>query len=268
MTSDEEILDLLARWDRQQEGYIKQREERFEVMFEILGHAFGESFTVIDAACGPGSLSRRLLDRFPKAKVVAIDADVMLLEMARVSLAPDRERARVVEADLSRADWVDKVTAAVKELGAETPSALVSTTALHWLTPGDLAEFYGAAGGLLTAGGIVMNGDHMRYDSRWPTLATVAKSVRQRIEREAVANGEDNWDAWWQRASEVKPLADLKQRRDAFFASRPKKRTTSGEDCSVDFHVSALRHGGFAEAGTAWQQFDNYIVFGRLPSKA
>jgi len=263
MTSDDEILDLLARWDRQQEGYIKQREERFEVMFEVLESALGKAFTVVDAACGPGSLSRRLLDRFPTARVIAIDADVMLLEMARIALARDSDRTRVVQADLSQPAWSQKVLEAADSLGADRPSALVSTTALHWLSPGDLAEFYGAAGELLKPGGIVMNGDHMRFDGRWPTLANIAKSARQRIEREAVASGEDDWDAWWERASRVSRLAELKTLRDAFFAARRPKRMASGEDCSVDFHVAALRHAGFTEVGTAWQQFDNYIVFGR-----
>jgi trans-aconitate methyltransferase len=63
--ADDQIISLLARWDRQQEGYIKEREERFEIMFDVLEATLGDKFTVIDAACGPGSLSRRLLDRFP-----------------------------------------------------------------------------------------------------------------------------------------------------------------------------------------------------------
>jgi cyclopropane fatty-acyl-phospholipid synthase-like methyltransferase len=265
MLDDNEIMVLLARWDRQQEGYIKQREERFEVLFQVLESALCDEFTVIDAACGPGSLSQRLLDRFPGAKVIAIDADVMLLEMARVALAADSDRAKIVEADLSDPSWSERVLDAVASMKADRPSALVSTTALHWLSPGDLAEFYGAAGELLGPGGIVMNGDHMRFDSRWPTLARIAKSTRQRIEREAVANGEDDWESWWERAGKISRLATLKERRDAFFASRPPKRRTSGEDCSVDFHIAALRHAGFAETGTVWQQFDNYVVFGRLP---
>ncbi|MDQ0473961.1 class I SAM-dependent methyltransferase [Labrys wisconsinensis] len=265
MSNDDEIMALLARWDRQQEGYIRQREERFEVMFQVLDSALGDAFTVIDAACGPGSLSRRLLDRFPSARVIAVDADVMLLDMARVALAGDGDRARVVEADLSDASWGERALEAAAALGAARPAALVSTTALHWLSPGALAEFYGVAGELLAPGGIVMNGDHMRFDSRWPTLAKVAKSTRQRIEREAVAKGEDDWDAWWERAERIPRLAGLKARRDAFFAARPPKRRTSGDDCSVDFHVAALRHAGFAETGTVWQQLDNYVVFGRRP---
>lgn len=260
---DDEILALLRRWDRQQEGYIKQREERFAVMFDVLASALGESFTVIDAACGPGSLSRRLLDRFPSARVVAVDADVMLLEMARVSLGPDRERARVVEADLSRPSWTERVTDAAAVLGGDRPAALVSTTALHWLSPGDLAEFYGAAGEVLAPGGILLNGDHMRFDGRWPTLAVAARAVRERVERAAVAAGEDDWAAWWERAERVARLAPLKAQRDVFYAQRPPRRATSHVDCSVDFHVAALRHAGFAEAGTIWQQLDNYVIFGR-----
>ncbi|PXW65080.1 methyltransferase family protein [Chelatococcus asaccharovorans] len=268
MVADDQIMALLDRWDRQQEGYIKQREERFEVMFDVLQSALGDAFTVVDAACGPGSLSRRLLARFPQAKVIAVDADVMLLEMARVALAPDGARARVVEADLADASWCERVLEAAASLNADRPAALVSTTALHWLSPGALAEFYGAAGELVQPGGIVMNGDHMRFDSRWPTLAKVAMATRQRIEREAVANGEDDWATWWARAAAIPRLAALKEQRDAFYASRGQKRATSGEDCSVDFHLAAMRHAGFTEVGTAWQQFDNFVVFGRRPGGA
>ncbi|ETD72215.1 methyltransferase type 12 [Pelistega indica] len=265
MPSNNEILQLLARWDRQQEGYIKQREERFNIMFDILGTTLGNNFTVIDAACGPGSLSCRLLERFPEAKVIAIDADVMLLEMAKVSLAPYADRAILIEADLSNEIWRDKVIEAANTLKVGKPSALVSTTALHWLSPGALAEFYGVVGELLMPGGIFMNGDHMRFDSRWPTLNSLSLSIRKQIEQEAVTNGEDDWDTWWMRASQITQLASLKERRDAFYTSKKTKRQTSGEDCSVDFHIAALRHAGFNEVGTIWQYLDNYVIFGRLP---
>ena len=132
MSDTAEILALLARWDRQQEGYIEEREERFAIMFEILEQTLGDGFTVIDAACGPGSLSCRLLKRFPLAKVIAIDADVMLLAMARVALAEFADRAQVIEADLALPDWTDQVRAAVQAMDAQAPAALVSTTALHW----------------------------------------------------------------------------------------------------------------------------------------
>ena len=80
-----------------------------------------------------GSLSRRLLDRFACANVIAVDAVVMLLEMARVTLAGDAQRARIVEAEVLDSSWTTKVQTAASELAAATPSALLSTTALHWL---------------------------------------------------------------------------------------------------------------------------------------
>ncbi|MCR3782598.1 SAM-dependent methyltransferase, partial [Pseudomonas aeruginosa] len=41
-------------------------------------------------------------------------------------------------------------------------------------------------------------------------------------------------------------------------------RASEDEDCSLDFHLAALRQAGFAEAATVWQQLDNYVVFARL----
>lgn len=268
MTDHERVLDLLHRWDGQQEGYIEQREERFDVMFEILEAAFGDGFVVVDAACGPGSLSRRLLGRFPRTKVIAVDADAMLLEMARIALAPFGDRARVLELDLSDPDWADQAGEACVALGADAPAAVLSTTALHWLSPGALAEFYGAVGDMLAPGGVVMNGDHMRFDARWPTLAQVSKIVRDRAEGAAVAKGEDDWAAWWAQAEAIPTLAPLKVRRDAFFASRRPKRSSSGEDTSVEFHLAAMRHAGLTEVGTAWKHFDDYVVFGRKQAAA
>jgi hypothetical protein len=172
----------------------------------------------------------------------------------------------LVEADLSNVSWTDHVINAIKSLDADRPAALVSTTALHWLRPGALAEFYGAAGELLAPGGIVLNGDHMRYDNRWPMLAQIARSSRERVERATVAIGEDDWPTWWERAASIPRLAPLKARRDVFYKSRPPKCSTNQEDCSVDFHIESLRHAGFSEVGTAWQKFDNYVVFAQKPT--
>lgn len=58
-------------------------------------------------------------------------------------------------------------------------------------------------------------------------------------------------------------LAPLKAQRDAHFARRPLRRASEDEDCSLDFHLAALRQAA-AEAATVWQQLDNYVVFARL----
>lgn len=264
--SENEIAVLLSRWERQQEGYIEKREERFNVMFEVIESVLGDSFTAIDAACGPGSLSQRLLERFPQANLIAVDADVMLLELARKSLSQFGSRVQIVEADLGLASWTECVIAAAKAAQFDVPSVLLSTTALHWLSPGELAEFYGAAGDLLKPGGMIMNGDHMRFGHHLPTLRNVAQEIREKIERDTVEKGEDDWASWWLKAEQIPCLTELKAKRDARYALRKPKRKNSGEDCSVEFHLASLRHAGFTEADTLWQHYDNYILFGRKPS--
>src|ERR1700733_6132689 len=76
--------DWIARWDRQQEVYLPDREERFTALIDAVEAGAGRSDPlVIDLGCGPGSLAVRLLDRLPRATVIAIDTDPLLLALAR-----------------------------------------------------------------------------------------------------------------------------------------------------------------------------------------
>lgn len=71
----------LERWDKQQTGYLPDRESRYSAMFDVLEAQLPEEFLAIDLASGPGSLSQRLLDRFSKAKCIAVDLDPVLLAL-------------------------------------------------------------------------------------------------------------------------------------------------------------------------------------------
>ena len=57
--------DWLRRYDQQQSTYLPDREERFTVMLDVLETLLPEQFVALDLACGPGSISQRLLARFP-----------------------------------------------------------------------------------------------------------------------------------------------------------------------------------------------------------
>ena len=69
--------DLIRRWDEQQAAYITNREHRFEVMLDVVARVCattpgvepdGTGLIALDLACGPGSLSQRMLGRFPGAR--------------------------------------------------------------------------------------------------------------------------------------------------------------------------------------------------------
>ena len=74
--------DWMHRYDQQQSTYLPDREQRFTVMLDVLETLLPEYFVALDLACGPGSMSQRLLSRFPQARCVAVDIDPILLPAA------------------------------------------------------------------------------------------------------------------------------------------------------------------------------------------
>lgn len=73
-------------------------------MFDAVGQLLPESFVALDLACGPGSVSQRLLARFPGAWVVAVDMDPVMLALGQGALDTLGGRLRWIEADLASPD--------------------------------------------------------------------------------------------------------------------------------------------------------------------
>jgi len=238
----------LERWDRQQEYYIVDREERFAVMADVVtGAVQRPDPLIVDLGAGPGSLSVRLLDRIPHATVVAVDADPLLLGLARAAYG-DRPGLRIVDHDLRKPDWVDALAL------PRRPNAFVSTTALHWLTRAQLADVYRGCGAIAAPGAVLVNGDHM-YDPSKTRLHALAQHVsRQRAARVGLDASED-WDSWWKAVGEAPELADLRAARGV----RPIQHSTP-DSPSADEHAELLRAAGFAEVGTVWQHGDDRVL--------
>ncbi|GAA1645169.1 class I SAM-dependent methyltransferase [Actinoplanes couchii] len=235
--------ELLTAWDTQQEAYIAHREQRFTVMLEVLRLHLGEEFTVLDLACGPGAISDRVLRAFPKARVIAVDYDPILLHVARGALG---DRATVVDADLLGTGW-------------ETPvDAVLSSTALHWLSPGQLLDVYTRVAGMLAPGGLLLNGDHLRWGPESPTMRDLADRHDALTQREAFAAGALGYDDWYTEARRDPAIDALAAERERRFANRPPQPLSS-----LEFHLAALRTAGFAETGTIWQYLDDYVVYAR-----
>jgi trans-aconitate methyltransferase len=246
------IADLARTWEHQQGGYIAARERRFDVMLAILELTVGDRpCTVIDLACGPGSLARRVADRLPAARVVAVDLDPVLLRLAAATLAPHGSRCRTLDADLTDPEWVGR-------LDGDRPDAVVSTTALHWLLPHQQVALHRQIAELLPPGGVFLDGDHQPFDDRAPSMRDLATRYQEAAGAAARAAGALTWDEWWTSAASVTELADEHAVREQRFAGR-----TGSEPTTIAFQLASLRQAGFSEATTAWQLFDDYVVFAR-----
>ncbi|MEU5537922.1 class I SAM-dependent methyltransferase [Streptomyces sp. NPDC020362] len=239
----------VERWERQQQRYAVDRDERFTVIADVVEHSTAgrpDRPLVADLGCGPGSLAARLARRLPDADIVAVDRDPLLLELARTHHA---DAARYVDAEIGAPGWTTA-------LCLDRPlDAAVSTTALHYLSPHALRRTYRELASLLRSGGILVNGDHLPQGDS--ALAPVARCVgRRRAERQRAFAHED-WISWWTAVAEDPELADLLAERD----SRGQGTATDGTPgLPLSAHLRLLRQAGFRHAGPVWQYGDSHVV--------
>ena len=240
----------LDRWDKQQSGYLADRERRYTVMFDVLEALLPEKFTAVDLACGPGSLSKRLLDQFPDANCLAVDLDPVLLTLGKGALGDLGGRLRWVETDINDANWI-------YSLEIEQVDAVLSTTALHWLPVDRLVSLYHQLGELIRPGGVFLNGDHMSFSPDMPQFTKVVDEVKEK--RRSSAFGEqsiESWGEWWDALKEEPGLQSLFEEREHRFSWREKTWANTG----YDLQAAALKEADFIEVGTIWQNMDNRVL--------
>ncbi|MFI6172327.1 class I SAM-dependent methyltransferase [Nocardia sp. NPDC051052] len=232
----------IDRWDRQQEGYLPDR----EIMFAVIADAVAANTDradplVLDVACGPGSLGARIRERLPQARVIGIDADPVLLELARTAYGFD-----LVDRNLADPAWT-------ADLPAEPIDAFVSTTALHWLGADQLAALYAQSAKLLRPGGVLLNGDDMVAETTDIDQLHAAIGTRQ-LEREGVGDRE-GWVDWWSAITAEPELATA-------VAERDNRRWEHPEDNGVTYeqHLKFLRAAGFRSAEPIWQYGRRRII--------
>jgi SAM-dependent methyltransferase len=236
----------LDRWEAQQGAYMPDREARFDMMISAIEALCGTSPHVADLGSGPGSLSRRILDRLPEARVTAIDMDPVLLTMGRNALGDMGGRLHWLDADL-RSRWNADAAGPV--------DAAVSTTALHWLQPNALFALYRHLGTVLRPGGVFVNGDQMDFPASEARLSAAARAIRERRDPPVTSTGE-TWEEWWAAVEQEPGLAAQVAERNLRHHEHP------DHDHPIELagHVEALHQAGFAEVDTIWQHLTDRVL--------
>ncbi|MFI6930593.1 class I SAM-dependent methyltransferase [Streptomyces sp. NPDC050287] len=225
-------------WDRQQEWYMPDREERFRVMLDMVEAFVGTAPRVLDLACGTGSITARLLARFPEATSTGVDLDPALLAIAEGTFAGD-ERVCFVTADLKDPHWRTK-------LPYDSYDAVLTATALHWLHSEPLAALYGQVAELVRDGGVFMNADHM-IDESTPRINAAEQAQRRARREQAKRDGALDWADWWQLAAKDPVLAEPTARRFEIYGEH-----ADGDTPSAAWHARVLREKGFGEVRPVW----------------
>ncbi|MDR2379689.1 MAG: class I SAM-dependent methyltransferase [Bifidobacteriaceae bacterium] len=248
--ADTDALDaLIDAWEHQQEGYVRFRSARFEVILDALSYAFDQPATVLDLGCGPGSFSKLILERFPAARTITLDYDPALLDLARHNLSGYADRAKVVEANLMDPAWTET-------LSGQELSAVVSSTALSWLPVSGLVTLYGQLARLLPESSLFFNADHLSRTTSGPFFAAVGAADDARQRAAVLSAGHPDWDRWWRELRSHEGFAALADERD-----RRLSDAAPNAPLTPALHTELLRISGFLEAGTIWQHFDDYVVY-------
>jgi trans-aconitate methyltransferase len=238
--------DWVDRWERQQERYLVDREGRFGLMLDYAEALLPtEAPRVLDLCCGNGALTRRVLARFPGARVTAVDWDPVHLEIARQVLPDEVE---IVEADVTTRDWSDA-------LGADSVDLVVSATALHWLERAALEDLYARLAILVAPGGLFVNADHLPPEE--PTIALVGEELTEAWQDANFAHGEETHDGFHEAAGaapELRAASELRARR---FGPHDEGHSMTQ---NVGFHRAALRQAGFDEVTEVWRHRNDAVL--------
>ncbi len=242
----------LRRWDEQQQSFNPDRERRFTAMLDVLEAQVGRRSDVLDLGSGPGSLSARVLARFPRARVVAVDYDPVTLRIGRGALGSYGGRLTWVDTKMGAPGWD-------RALPRRRFDAAISTTALHWLRPPALRRLYQDLAHRIRRGGVVLNGDRLPSGRDDPARDRLEARVRTvRYSRHALDAQWTAWKRWWRDAEREPALRAEFREHEARSAGHPRFH-----DTSLALHRDALRRAGFRDVGIVWQDLDTRVLYAR-----
>lgn len=252
-----------ATWEARMRAFYPRRADGLAVILDLLPELLPPGpWRLLDLGAGTGTLSRALLDRYPDARVTALDLDPVLLAIGRGALGDGGGRLRWVQADLRDPAWIhrlaghaappeqpSKVAAGQANAAPEPPfDAALTLATLHHFASREIATIYAQLAGLIRPSGLLVNAEDLADGRPGTRLMRCFEELRRRDTPPA--------DGWWEAVQADPALAQAVAERERL---RVRLRGAARR-LSAAAHRRALRRAGFAEAAVAWRHLDEAVL--------
>lgn len=248
--------DWARRWEAQQQTHNPRREERFRIMLELVAELVGpRPEAILDLVCGTGSLTARVLERFPTTRVAALDADPLLLAIGQETHGEAGGRLRWLRADPRSEDLAFTLI----EVGPF--DAVLTSGGLHSLFGGDLLRLYRGLHEASFRHGLFVHAGALMLGPPAGRLSKAARAVGGRIAQvdqalRTLDDPSETSERWWCAARAEPDFADLLAEREAVLGDDPPHAAY----VPSTFHEEALKMAGFAETAVVWRYLDDTIL--------
>jgi tRNA (cmo5U34)-methyltransferase len=151
------------------------RDDLRQALLDHVPASTDDEFVAVDIGCGAGWLSEALLERFPNARVVALDASPAMIDYVTERLKPFGDRAELWEGRLEDPGWLERLGGPVR--------CFLSSLTLHHLDGPGKARLYADLAHYLEPGGALCVADVIEPASTWAKrhmASTWTEAVRQR----------------------------------------------------------------------------------------
>lgn len=221
--------DIIASYDLDMDVWHPHRKKMAFITGEILPFKRSEQIRILDLGVGSGYLTYRMIERYPDASIIAVDAAELMIDQAKIRLKTHLGQITfkpVTFQELSE-----------KEQDLSGIDAVVSAFALHHLSHEEKRRLFEFVHSILKPNGWFVNGDIFR--SPVPAFEELFRKLQYVGVRERTQRMKDQEKTLDQIASEY----TAKEKRDG------------DKLMTVEEEMGLLSEAGFQKGECFWKEY-------------
>lgn len=232
---------MVKDYERIQKIYTMKLEELYEVIIEMIPFQKNNGIRILDIGSGPGSLSLRILKKYPKVVITCLDGSLQMLAAAKKMLDNySAQKKTFIKFNFE--------TEKLSEVFNEKFDMVVSAFAIHHLSHRAKRQLFKEIYKIIETNGGFINGD-------------IVRSKNHKIELKY----EDVW------ARHVKKMVKYILKKDILLESikaegRKREEEEGDKPASLEEQLRWLRTAGFDTVECVWKYYC-FAVYGGFKSQ-